>query len=70
MFWNSYKSNVHILNLLYIYASDTVKIVHIKNYNNLQVIVSFGMKFDEENIFRNLKSQERSDHPEELCPER
>ena len=43
--------NVHILNLLYIYASDTVKIFHIKNYNNLQVIVSFGMKFDEENNF-------------------
>ena len=43
--------NVHTLNLLYIYASDTVKIVYIKNYNNLQVIVSFGMKFDEENNF-------------------
>ena len=28
-----------------------LKIVDIKNYNNLQVIVSFGMKFDEENIF-------------------
>ena len=31
--------------------SDTVKIVDIKNYNNLKVIVSFGMKFDEDNIF-------------------
>ena len=23
----------------------------VKNFNNLQVIVSFGMKFDDENIF-------------------
>ena len=42
---------MYILNLLYIYASDTVKIVDLKNYNNMQVIVSFGMKFDEANIF-------------------
>ena len=61
--------NVHILNLffhhpsilVYIYKSDTVEMVDIKNYNNLEmvhnryynnleVIVSYGMMFDVKNI--------------------
>ena len=54
-FWNISSPNrptAHLSLLLYINIRDTVEMEMIlsKNYNNLQMIVSFDVMYDEENI--------------------